>query len=398
MKKPILIFVFMLSAILCLVACGGENDIVNPTVTPLPSAAAESEDVVEEEEVIPPEVLYQNAVGEYGEGDFDAAALSLETVPDDYMDAALYKSAIAAYESYKAEEWLNCITALDLLYDEVLAEVRAKINFKTNNGRKLPQEEFDRLTGREETFYVPLANVLYKEHSKKNKEPMFRYNWTGSVPVRFCEDLFGECLYYYYDGMIQQGADLNGLKDFPLDQEAAETDPTTWNNRTNMWRRFRSRKVTDAISPDSVALLFESGNPNTAAYGLYIMSKDVTVHELTISNLSFDMSPFDYADKPEDIRYIVKFTEYVGFYGTYDDGTSGYTTYISVTLKDIVDGKTLFEELYSVDPPKKAPRNGLDSYGKFTGDEAFTDDLKQVLYEIFPPFENSDNPDKSPTP
>jgi hypothetical protein len=93
--------------------------------------------------------------------------------------------------------------------------------------------------------------------------------------------------------------------------------------------------------------------------------------------------PFFLAEKPQEIRYVLNFSESYSKYGTYTDGTAGYSISTQVTIKDTSDGSILFSKTYTELPPENTTLLG-DVYGVRDFTEDLHADILPELEKIFP--------------
>ena len=165
--------------------------------------------------------------------------------------------------------------------------------------------------------------------------------------------IYENCLSNYFEQQKEAGNDL--------EKRIGEMRLADFLSRTD-----------NSVSPVSVA-----GN------GIYIIPPERVSYGN--NNILFRIAPNCMASKPEDIRYVMSFSQSYEYCFTYDDGTIGYTCITIVTIKDVSSGEILFNMKFSDDPPRSVyfyySQNRTDTYGTFSFNNIRSDYLVPVLTE-----------------
>lgn len=125
--------------------------------------------------------------------------------------------------------------------------------------------------------------------------------------------------------------------------------------------------------------------------GIYIDdSFDKYGADKLIDQIYHDIPVFFLADSPEKARYIMDFTGTVKYFGTYSDGSDGYSTTINVKIKDNTTGELLLSKSYSAEPPSDGnlPKGNIyatHDFLKTGGDDlsVYGRDIRPVLEKLF---------------
>ncbi|MCL2815798.1 MAG: hypothetical protein FWD23_14480, partial [Oscillospiraceae bacterium] len=185
-----------------------------------------------------------------------------------------------------------------------------------------------------------------------------------------CGDLYEKYIYLYYDAQFQLGnRDLSKLPLLPL------TD-----GEQPLWRAERIKAINKAINGDKeLADYYAAADGGTSpveitGLGIYINDRlNLYYVKDLIDKLTGDLPAFFFADSPEKVRYTVNFPGSSKYFGTYDDGTLGYETTISVAVKDTVSGEVIFSKSYTAYPESEV---------------YFPESKKQDVYAVYDFFES----------
>lgn len=200
------------------------------------------------------------------------------------------------------------------------------------------------------------------------------------VSDRFdCRDLYEKYIYLYYDTQFQQGnRDLSKLPLLPL------TDP----GEAALWRAKRLKDINEAIDGAGTSAAEVTG------LGIYINDRlNLYYVKDLIAKITEDLPVFFLADCLEKVRYTLDFPGSAKYFGTYDDGTLGYETTISVALRDAVSGEVIFSESYTAYPdaevyfPESQKKDVYAVYDFFASGEgglsAYDRDILPVLRALW---------------
>ena len=190
--------------------------------------------------------------------------------------------------------------------------------------------------------------------------------------------LYEHCIYLYYDAQFQAGnRDLSSLPLLPLTD--TESD--------DAWRKMRLASIKAAM-----AAAEEEPVPATG-FGIYIDdSLNLYYVKDLVERMTAELPVFFLADCPEKVRYTVSFPGSSKYYGTYDDGTAGYETTITVTIRDNVSGESLFSRSYTAYPPNEVyyPESSksdvyavFDFFGEPGGKSAYESEILPALRELY---------------
>jgi len=303
---------------------------------------------------------YENAVEKYYEGQYSDAMELFETLPGDYKLTEIYLESISSIAEIDNGNW---ISAALLLYNL--------------------QQQCDE---------IPYDRELYQELFKLQ----FSLTERGTPGI----DIVAYCIYKYYEEQIMLGNNITDLPDHPY---RPHTDSNHYGLTINidgvdidvsfsLWCNMRVWNIKKQIKEQGLEYFFDAKQSYSTNQGAGISPVTITgsgiyiVDNMTKSdsytNRGFSIDPFCYADTPETVRYILSLWDEYRYYGTYNNGTKGYTTVLFVTLTDVYDGEVLFARLYSAHPPSETSMNIYsDTYGKLDSSE-ITSDIKHALSEI----------------
>jgi len=342
---------------------------------------------------------YEKAIATFGDEDFDTALTMFNSLPKHYKDVDLFCHTTSAVIEYKSGAWLNAVhsfEALSIQLDEIL-----------ENKAKYSDEYLVKLI---ENLLIPLGRA-FNTSTDHSFEMVFSLGWVNGCMMRmksFVEDpikhssfryinksveelnLYG-CLYYeslfrYYEEQTQLGYDITKLSEYPyksVSAKAIDFLKILYKRRIDkLNERIEERKLeefytrTDAsISPVKVI-----------GIGIYINITKAKKTGERCRDIVRYFPPSYLADTPENVRYVLLFTEKYSYFGTYTDGTKGYVITIRVTLKNVATGKIIYTNQFTENPPDSAyiPLNPEDIYGGnnrwFSN---FVDDISPTLKNIF---------------
>ena len=204
------------------------------------------------------------------------------------------------------------------------------------------------------------------------------------------ESAYETCLYLYYDQQFQIGNKyLSSLSLLPLDNKILAAYKNQWliKRRNSIWTHINNDenlniyyyKTDTSKSPVEVT-----------GTGLYINSGAAKYGAGSLANYVFnDVPVFFLADSPEKVRYVMNFDCSAKYYEKYDDGTTGYETTVTITIKDTADGQILFSKSYITPPPyqtriKGDVYPGFDFLEKGGADvSVYESEIRPVLAKLF---------------
>jgi len=125
--------------------------------------------------------------------------------------------------------------------------------------------------------------------------------------------------------------------------------------------------------------------------GLYIdKSFDKYGSDKLIDYIYSDFPEYYFTDSPEEARYIMSFTGRSRYFGTYNDGTDGYETTVTVMITDTTENQILFSERFTAYPPSDGYLPQGDVFGSFdffetdeNGLSVYDKDIQPVLTKMF---------------
>ncbi len=279
-------------------------------------------------------------------GDFATAKAVAKTMPEDEFFAPVSRETIAAAEAYEAGNWLEA------------ARLFESLSARTVKNKK--QFVLDTAT----SLAIKIDAVNKEKGIETIHELGKRPEDYGQGPGNYA-DCFYNCLYYYYDEQYRQGNELTELTEYPLIIPdgvklsngifigADDTVYQNWSWYVREWCKYRNDMMSERIetSPglfeyyrktdDSVSPVDVSGE------GIYINTADAP--RCTIDYL-IGVFPFAYATEPEDIRYIVNFSQEHSYHAMYDNGTKAYVTFTTITIKDTKTGEILLSNEHMTMP------------------------------------------------
>ena len=305
-----------------------------------------------------------------------------------YMQSEIYEKALPVFEKldYKESAALSLLCGKYISYNSAVAAFeRGETDFA--------YEKFVELGD----FIDSIPYTLYIEAKKEAGAQ--NYGEAAELYLRIRDyfdsaELYEECIYLYYDGQFQLGnRDLSTLPLLPLTGGENEA-----------WRTKRLEGINKAIDNSEELRNFVAQiDPETTlvgvtGVGIYINDRmnSYYVKDLT-DKIIADLPVFFLADSPGKLSYVVNFPGSSEYFGTYDDGTLGYETTITMTIKDTVSGEVVFSKNYTAYPPHEVyypesqKRDVYAVYDFFEEDEsgtsAYEREIWPALRELFELFE-----------
>ena len=109
-----------------------------------------------------------------------------------------------------------------------------------------------------------------------------------------------------------------------------------------------------------------------------------------IDRIYSDIPVFFIADSPEKVRYTVDISGRAKYYGAYDDGSGAYETTVTVIIRDVFAGRSLFAANYTAYPPEEGYLPDGDVYAEYDflepsadGPSVYEKDILPVLKKLF---------------
>jgi len=178
-------------------------------------------------------------------------------------------------------------------------------------------------------------------------------------------ELYEKNIYLHFDEQFQ-----NGARDFRIPDQYI-----------NKWRAKRLESLD----------VSKIGSVSVTGIGIYVET-DFTDYGLInlINHINNNVPLFFLADSPEKVRYIMNFTGWSKYYGTYNDGTDAYETTVTMIIKDTKTGQNIFVANYSVYPPSEGmlPKGDVHATHDYlipdeNGISVYERDIKPALTKIF---------------
>ena len=345
--------------------------------------------------------LYENAISAFGAGDFNEALTMFNSLPKQYKDVDLFSRTSSAVIEYKSGSWLNAVRSFESL--------SIQLNEIFDNQKKYPNEYLVKLVG---DLLIPLGRAFNTSSDQSIPfEMVFSLGWVNSYmnkmksfvedPAKYSSfryinkraqesnlygDLYYESLFRFYEEQTQLGYDIAELPEYPFKRVSAkEIDflDILYNRRmeklTENIKEFKLEnyyaKTDNSVSPVEVT-----------GTGIYVnTTKARETRRNCLKIISF-FPPSCLADAPENVRYVLIFTEEYSYYGTYTDGTEGYVTTINAVLKDTATGKIIYRNRFTSNPPDSVyiqfnPDNVYGNWDRIGND--FIPDILPALEKIF---------------
>jgi len=177
--------------------------------------------------------------------------------------------------------------------------------------------------------------------------------------------LYEKNIYLYCDEQFQ-----NGARDFRVPEEYE-----------NKWRIKRLENL-DASKIGSVEV---------TGTGIYVET-DFTKYGIInlVNHINNNVPLFFLADSPEKVRYVMSFTGWSKYYGTYNDGTDAYETTVSMVINDKKTGQNIFLANYTAYPPVEGmlPKGDVHAIHDYlvpdeNGISVYERDIRPALAKIF---------------
>jgi len=244
-------------------------------------------------------------------------------------------------------------------YDEIFTPMRERIGELSNE------------------LGIVLVNFLYSDDywSRVERDPLFSRQ--SSVYEGY-QDLFYSFLYLYYDERFRNGEDLAELSNYPLINRDAVRNSgfvrdiwRDWEIAMSSWKSYRWNNIVENTSTIQIK-----------GAGIYFdMSNAPYITGYTSVNRIF---PFAYACVPEDIRYVITFSQSFSLFGRYDNNTDAYSTITTVTIEDRLTYEVIFRNEYRSDPPSRVTSSNFVPYDTYAyiGYKTVEPDIMIVLSEL----------------
>ena len=284
------------------------------------------------------ECIYLEAINAYGNPEkIDTSMGLFKSLPDGYKDSGLYMEMLAAIELYNSDNWLEALHTVD--------------------------------------------SVIMSTNTKADPD---WYSYTLKTPYHMAQMLWG-----YWAERDQLDEDIASLPEYAY-QPFSDNQYGAGNISIKHLYTKRSEMLKESISQQGLsgyyALTDHSVSPvKVTGTGLYVNCENATKNTSLLDLygiLHKYIAPCCFAAKPEDVRYVLSFSESYEFYLSYNNNTKGYSTTTLVTLKDVMTGEILFQGKYVAKPPGTAPLRNIDEYGKYDFTDAMKNDILPVLSSL----------------
>ena len=332
-------------------------------------------------------IIYENAHNAFVDGNYEDASRLFDSIPDGYLDSGVYIRAIAAYDCYQSSAWLDAAREFESVYallselyeteyrpdpyntgvyqfysysSDLANPLAAKFGISgsspdflftlpVNHGKSIP----DHWHGIVDSFYSGTASIL---------EAASKIFGNGYREARdpLCL-LFYESLFRYYEEQMDLGKDITELDEYPF----GENENATF--CAHMLKLRRVTKLEMSITDRGLREYYDKQDTSicpvaVSGNGIYLNGFD---------SMLDDIHPNQVASSPENVRYVLNSSLVPTYAFTYNNGTVGYRTTLTVVLKDVSTGEILFTKRYnSGDPPRSVTGYGVDrdTYASATHD------------------------------
>ena len=363
---------------------------------------------------------WDDALAAMKSGDTDAALILFETLPDSYREKELYITSIDAIYAYNREDWLDAVTLFDRLCFEMAYDLDMK---RSDYTEKQEQVLFETLFwplcrqfNISQQFSISQQHVITRENntsdiiniSDETIKTILNYDTTSPFRttnpcinglVALYGDLFQDSLFHYYNEQIRFGNDILNLSEYPYKNVywgKSFRPKLTWDFLYNIRIDNLEKSITEqgldeyfsktdgSISPvdinSNLLYINRSNSPANTEY-----RQGSSWYKILWSYIP----PFYLAEHPEEVRYVLNLSESHTYYGTYNNGSIGYSTETLVTIKDTKTGELLFSTYYSQEPLNsfEVPETATISteiYGSSDFRKEIEDDILPVLERIIP--------------
>ncbi|MDR1663575.1 MAG: soluble NSF attachment family protein [Clostridiales bacterium] len=305
------------------------------------------------EKILEESGIYDETVAAFTAGDFAKAAERCEQLPEEYEDAGLFAGSIRALNYYENENWLSAAR----IYDDLMRKTAETPREISDVWEKMSVQIETIETGGGEAAPLSLGDLFSR--------------------------LYFESLFRYYEENIRLGNDIFTLPEYPY-AWPDDDGGFGWLN----YGGWRVREAASGIQERELAEYYKSTDASVSPVGLtgeklFVVTGNAPRNTSWYHKILRAVPPFFLAEKPEEIRYVLNFSESYAKYGTYTDGAAGYIVSTQVTLKDTSDGSILFSKTYDELPPEKTTLIG-DVYGIRDFSEDLRVDILPELEKIFP--------------
>lgn len=319
---------------------GGEEVSTDPGEQPDISETGEYEDDQKTIEIN----IFKEALSAYNDLDFESALALLRTLPDGYEDTGLYIESISAVNDLMSGKWLEAAEKFTLL----------------NNRR-------DEITSGYNSLMHPLTQMMIDN-----------FGALPGISINEFHGLSDLCILFYYEENMQLGNDITQLAEYPYDPSSITFE--------NVICDRRIQRLKASLREQGLYEYFSSGGAfispvDVTGNGIYIIIDPTQImHHISRIYLEHEkIAPWCLADKPEEVRFVLAVIDTFSYFGTYDNGTKGYSTETHVTLTDVVTGEYLFNNYYRADPPTTTARTERDNYGMINLTAAIKEEILPIL-------------------
>ena len=323
---------------------------------------------------------YQEALDEMQKGNFESAAKLFEDIPDNFKDTELFKATIRVIDLHNEKEWLDAIRIINTLCLAKLYELdtqRSRIS--TTRTKKLRDSLlkplYTELNINENTIGLDNGSRLIYVTNDSDPDEISSISSTINsndtyIIIKALKnlyvDLLTDCLFhYYYTEQVLLGNDITLLSEYPYDRRRYyyggyyEEDGSfndTDSKMVRMWSSLYGHCQTmverSIIEQNLSEYYFKTDNSispiSVTGRGLYmniIKSDNSETRGLKV------IPPFYFAEKLEDIRYVLTIEETYNYVGFYRGIGGAFSTKATITLKDMVTGKICFTHEYKAESP-----------------------------------------------
>ena len=287
---------------------------------------------------------YKQALLVYNNMDFESALALLMTLPDGYEDTKLYIDSISAIDDLVSENWLEAAEKFGLLHIQ-------KDEFAYNHN----------------SLMNPLA-----------QEVRDRFGIQYELQTTQFYGLQDVCILLYYEEQMRLQNDITQLSEYPY-------DPSKFAFQSTLCDR-RIQKLKASIDEQGLREYYNNSNNsvspvNVTGNGLYTyFNSPQNMHHIAKTYMEHQkIAPWCLADSPEDVRYVLTVIDTYSYFGTYDNGTKGYSTSTQLTLRDTFTGEYLFYQAYRSDPPRTTARTDKDTYGSISLSDIIMEEILPIL-------------------
>jgi len=418
-----------------------------PATEPEQPGTGEPEGPIETGETADDSYIYQQGLEQIRKLDFNAALESFNQLPDDYEDAAVYKTALLGFIQYEAEAWLEAAISFTSLKEAIndkhpnwtLRSPNDPPYQKTITNPFLIKQEYDALIKKAGVLYqdvqylqseellewaaevfflqgleqqgIPSASAQYQREQMDlqwiQQEILHDFQDADMPPLQYVEELFKRhldnqykdthyynynylvepALFHYYYEQTLNGNNIAALATLPY--KPGLNQPSYMSGLYAQLKQSLESILEEQGLKEYFYVTDASVSPvEVTGDKLYIIQEsekdEFGEHRHMYWGFQNNIAPCCMADKPEDIRYVLKFYESYTHTLDYNNNTKGYTTHITATVKDVVTGGILYSFKASAPPPQQVTGYGAGSYtyGKLQNTEGFITDILNALESL----------------